>query len=121
MTPAMIDTPSLIPLPDRPPAAALLVDQCRRWRRGERVLVEAYLERHSVLRADGEALLDLLYNEVVLRQQHGEVPGLDEYLQRFPHLAPQLRVQFALDQALQSAEGTPSAATGSGPSRAACL
>ena len=90
------------PAPDRTAAgapggdslAAALLEQCRRWRQGERVLVEAYLEQHPALRADANAVLDLLYNEFVLRDQRGEKPQLDEYLERFPELAPELRVQF---------------------------
>jgi hypothetical protein len=60
-----------------------------------------YLEQHIGLRADRETLLDLIFNEFVLREQLGDVPRVGEYLGRFPNLAPQLRIQFALDQALQ--------------------
>jgi WD40 repeat protein/tRNA A-37 threonylcarbamoyl transferase component Bud32 len=98
----MHDTPSRMTPAAEPLLAAVLLDQCRRWRQGERVLVEAYLEQQPALRADADTLLDLLYNEVLLRQQRGEVTRLDEYVERFPELAPQLRVQFALDQALRS-------------------
>ncbi len=33
---------------------------------------------------DDDELLDLIYNEVVLREEDGESPELDEYLRRFP-------------------------------------
>jgi tetratricopeptide (TPR) repeat protein len=80
----------------------LLRDDLRaRWQRGERVAVEAYLERHPGLPAD--ALLDLIYQEVVLLQEAGEAPQLEEYLSRFPQFATQLRDQFEVDQALESA------------------
>jgi serine/threonine protein kinase len=80
----------------------LLEEQRDRWQRGERVLVEAYLTRESELPA--EAVLDLITNEVLLRQEAGEAPRLDEYLQRFPHLAEALRVQFEVERAINAGD-----------------
>ena len=40
------------------------------------------------------ALLDLIYNEVVLREEDGESPQLEEYLDRFPGHDDALRAQF---------------------------
>src|SRR5262245_24452061 len=83
------------------PALDLLrADQRRRWEQGERALVETYLEREPGLRTDTEALLDLIYNEVVCRELSGEQPELGEYQQRFPHLADQLKDQFDVHRAL---------------------
>jgi serine/threonine protein kinase len=45
--------------------------------------------------------LDLIYSEVLLREQRGEQPALAEYLERFPDLADQLRLQFELDEVVQ--------------------
>src|SRR5262249_54021677 len=47
-------------------------------------------------------LLDLICNEVILRGKQGEVPRLEEYLERFPDLASQLRLQLEVEQALQA-------------------
>jgi hypothetical protein len=74
-------------LPPRELAALVHLDQARRWARGECLSVDAYLEKHPALRADPEALLDLLCNEIILRQQHGDSPDLDDYLARFPEVA----------------------------------
>jgi WD40 repeat protein len=71
-------------------------DQQRRWRRGERVPVEAYLAACPTL--TGDDALDLVIGEMLLRQEIGERPALSEYLWRFPHFAEQLRVQFAIDR-----------------------
>ena len=49
-----------------------------------------------------DLLLDLIYNEVVLREEDGEWPELDEYLRRFPQHAEDLRAQFDVHRALQS-------------------
>src|SRR5262245_53571015 len=86
-----------------PSLLSLLVWQRECWRRGERVGVEQVLSRHPAARPDADALLDLIYNEVVLREEAGESPRLDEYVARFPALAEPLRVQFEVDDALGSA------------------
>ncbi len=78
--------------------AQLEDDQRARWQRGERVRVEDYLERHPALRDEPETVVDLVYNEFLLRQQRGETPQPEEYLERFPDLAESLRRQFEVHQ-----------------------
>jgi serine/threonine protein kinase len=53
----------------------LLDEQSRSWRRGQRVPVEAYRERHPALQSDPEGLLDLIYHEMV--GAFGEVQVMD--------------------------------------------
>ena len=74
----------------------LLADQRDCWKRGERMPVEVYLERHPDLRANPEAMLDLIYHEVVLREQIGEEPTAEEYIGRFPPLTDAIREQFEI-------------------------
>jgi WD40 repeat protein len=85
----------------RPMAEALCSEQGQQWQRGERVLVEAYLAQHPELQSNIEALLDLIYNEVLLREQTGEAAQLDEYVRRFPHLAGPLKDLFAVHRAVE--------------------
>ncbi len=80
--------------------AGLCADQANRWRRGDRVLVEAYLEQHPALREDPEALLDLIQGELLLRREAGEAPTLEEYRRRFPGQAELLRDLLLLHRAL---------------------
>jgi WD40 repeat protein len=80
--------------------ALLLADQRRCWRRGERVAVEVYRDRLPQLRQDDDILLDLIWSEVVLREESGETTVWEEYAGRFPHLAERLRRQFDLHAAL---------------------
>src|SRR4051812_38656592 len=47
----------------------LLDDQRRRWAQGERVPAEAYLPGFPGGAADAEAFLDVVYQEVLLREQ----------------------------------------------------
>jgi hypothetical protein len=82
--------------------AALLAEQGRRWREGECVPVEALLEAHPTLGASSDAILDLIYNELLLREQRGETPTPEEYRRRFPQLAEALALLFEVDRALQS-------------------
>ena len=84
--------------------AMLLVDQKRCWLQGERVLVEEYCRQMPSLRDDTESLLDLIYSEVLLRERRGEQPTLAEYVERFPDVADQLRIQFEFDQVINSSD-----------------
>jgi WD40 repeat protein/predicted Ser/Thr protein kinase len=90
------------PLPARGDLSRLLDDQRRRWAGGERVLVEDYLPTFAHVLADPDALLDLLYHEVVVREEVGDAPELGEYVRRFPQFGRQLRDQFAVHAALRS-------------------
>jgi WD40 repeat protein/serine/threonine protein kinase len=79
---------------------SVLSDQQARWKTGERPAVEALLKSHPDLSADREAILDLIYHEVILRESEGQRPTVDEYLERFPDLADELRLQFEVHACL---------------------
>jgi hypothetical protein len=74
--------------------AAAMAEQRRRWQAGESLSVESLLESHSQLRADRDAILDLISQEVVLRQQRGETIDLTEYQARFQGLSAELSQLF---------------------------
>ncbi len=98
----MTDTPDTpIGATLRTPVLSLLDDQTSHWQQGERVSIESYLANHAFLSSDAEALLDLVYNEVRLRDERGEAPRLEEYQRRFPDLADLLAIQFEVHQALR--------------------
>ena len=67
----------------------------------------AYLRQYPALQSDADALLDLIYNEVFLREQAGDRPRLEEYRQRFPHLAAELQIQFEVHRAIARHHGVP--------------
>jgi serine/threonine protein kinase/tetratricopeptide (TPR) repeat protein len=83
-------------------AEALRADQCARWGQGERVLVEEYLAAHPGFTDHPEAVLELVYNEILQREERGEVPRLAEYKERFPTLAADLAPLFELHHGLDS-------------------
>jgi serine/threonine-protein kinase len=87
------------------PPPQLLLEQRRHWRRGERLRVEDFLEKYPPLRLGAAGILDLVCNEIDLREELGEAPQLDEYLQRFPQFAEELERQFEVHRALQGKPG----------------
>jgi WD40 repeat protein/predicted Ser/Thr protein kinase len=94
-------------------------DQAHRWRDGDHVLVEAYLQAHPALRADHEGLLDLINHEVLVREASGERPHLEEYQRRFPELKGPLRELFEVHAVLEAevppATGSAASALATGP------
>src|SRR5262245_12429787 len=94
-----------------------MADQEARWRSSTPLLVEHYLEREPNLAADPESVLDLIYKEVLLRTERGDLPQFEEYAHRFPHLTDALGPIFEIHQALESEEdpATPSVPEATGP------
>jgi serine/threonine protein kinase len=82
----------------------LRADQSQRWSRGERVLVESYLQEHPELSCDPETLLALVFAEVMLRLESGEAPTLAEYLARFPQQGDKLRQRWAAHKLIAEPE-----------------
>src|SRR5208282_4630555 len=82
----------------------LQIDQSRRWHQGEQIQVEAYLERYPELRSNPDCVLDLLSNEMVLREESGQEVLLDTYSRRFPELVAQLSPLIEVHRALKSGE-----------------
>jgi hypothetical protein len=66
----------------------LRAERRRRWQTGDRVLAEAFLQRYPELQSDSNLATELIYHEVLLREELGERPDVREYVSRFPHLAP---------------------------------
>src|SRR5262249_22178952 len=99
-----------------PPARlveALRADQVQRWRRGERLRAEVYLNAFPDVREVDEDALVLIWGEALLRFEAGEAPQPGGYRARFPRHAEALTLQFQLQVHLQTiAEPTPFAACG---------
>jgi tetratricopeptide (TPR) repeat protein/tRNA A-37 threonylcarbamoyl transferase component Bud32 len=83
-------------------AAALRQQMWRRWRAGDRVRVEEYLQRYAALADHPGDVLLLIGDEIALREEHGESPNVTEYEQRFPEHGAALRQQFEVRQALRN-------------------
>jgi eukaryotic-like serine/threonine-protein kinase len=84
----------------------LEVDQRRRWLIGQRVNLRSYGKRFPVLLGEPEAFFELLYHEILVREGLGEDPDPEEYAREFPELAPRLKLQFEVHDALSSVDLT---------------
>src|SRR5262245_22548604 len=80
--------------PVRAPLEELKEDQRRRWSMGVPQSLETYLEQHPEVDNHPGAVVELIYNEVLLRERHGETPRPEDYTPRFPHLSEEIALQF---------------------------
>jgi eukaryotic-like serine/threonine-protein kinase len=82
----------------------LLVDMQARWFRGERPTIQDYLRELPELAQSKEAMLDLLYCEVELREKHGVELVPEYYIEVLPHLESEIRKLFEVHAAFLSSE-----------------
>jgi serine/threonine protein kinase/tetratricopeptide (TPR) repeat protein len=82
----------------------LLADVCaaqrRRWLEGDCVPAATLLHQHPRLADAVDCAVELVYNEILLREERGEVPAVEEYVGQFPQWASQLRQLFEVHGAL---------------------
>jgi hypothetical protein len=94
-----------------PPSSTLVErlaqDLGQRWRAGQRPLVEEYLALFPELGNHPQAVVELIYEELCLRQEHGQERAAAEVLRRFPQWQEQLRVLLACHDLLQSEPVSP--------------
>jgi WD40 repeat protein/serine/threonine protein kinase len=83
-------------------ALLLRAHQQRAWRAGQPIYVETYLKELPGWAADDPEILELIWCEILLREERGEQPLLAEYELRFPKFGSQLHRLAALQQALRS-------------------
>jgi serine/threonine protein kinase/Flp pilus assembly protein TadD len=79
----------------------------RRWRAGERPVVEDFLALYPELGARPEAAVELIYEELCLRQEHGEAADVEDVLRRFPQWRERLRVVIECHRFLGSGPAAP--------------
>ncbi|MEZ6122235.1 MAG: protein kinase [Planctomycetaceae bacterium] len=70
------------------------------WQAGQQPSARELLAG-TTLADDDEATLDLVYNEVVLREQLGLEIHPDDYLQQYPHLQEELKLHFEIHAAIK--------------------
>ncbi len=74
--------------------------QSSEWKCGHRILPEELTLEISDETTRRDLLLELIHNEVILREELGELPTLAEYQSRYPALAEDLQIQWTLDLAV---------------------
>src|SRR5262249_40413893 len=77
-------------------------EQRQRWQGGEQIPAAAYLQEYPQVAAAASCAVELIYNEILLREEQGETPQLQKYLRQFPQFASQLERVLAVHQALHS-------------------
>ncbi|HEV8062406.1 MAG TPA: protein kinase [Gemmataceae bacterium] len=80
--------------------AELAARMVQSWRDGERFLAEAILNERPTLWNDPEAALELIYEELCLREEWAVPATLDELRRRFPQWQAQLEVLFRYQRLL---------------------
>ncbi len=88
-----------------PTLQSLLNEQHRRWAAGDRPTVEQLLDHPSSIHLTTDERLDLIYSEILLREQTGEQIDPASFLARFPDLAEPLRLQFEVHCGLVGLSG----------------
>ncbi|HEV3447485.1 MAG TPA: serine/threonine-protein kinase [Gemmataceae bacterium] len=76
----------------------------RDLRAGRPCRAEDLLEQHSLLAADTDAAVELIYTEFSTREQLGQQPTEEEYLQRFPKWRQHLKEQFQVHALVGTAD-----------------
>src|SRR4051794_21757433 len=94
----------------------LRLDQQRSWRTGNERLVESYVSEHPELGGDHNLLLDFIYGEYCLIEEVRGAVQTDDYYERFPQLAADLRPLFEVHNALNSEAISGRAMAKGGPS-----
>ena len=80
----------------------LLAGELRsRWRNGSRVGVESLGPQFETVAKNEEHLLDLIYHEVLIREEFGTAARLEDFVQRFPAHAERLQRLFAVHGAIE--------------------
>lgn len=82
----------------------ILERQQRSWNDDDPISIEMFLAETPVLREQSSAIVDLIYAEILLREQRGENPSKEEYVSRFPNLSDSIERQFQIHRALEPSD-----------------
>ena len=72
-----------------------------RWRSGQRVSIETLGAAFAQVAKNEEQLLELVYHEVLIREEFGEKPTVDDFTARFPQHVERLQRLFAVHGAIE--------------------
>ncbi|HQX50084.1 MAG TPA: protein kinase, partial [Planctomycetaceae bacterium] len=92
--------------------------QLHAWQCGERLLVETLVADMTLPLSESE-LLELIFAEVMLRGECGEVCSVEDYLQRFPQFVDSLRRLFSIQEAMNGDSNRPNDSSASPVANAA--
>lgn len=78
-----------------------------RWNAGQRVVAESLLNLHAELLRDPDAAIDVIYEEVILREAHGEEDPWPGMFARFPQWKGRLEALRDCHRLLEPTAGQP--------------
>ena len=78
----------------------MLWQQSQSWRHGKGTRTEEFLDCYPALFTDGELVLDLIYSEYLLNRKIDPTTTLEQFSQRFPNYADQLRQQVEFHEGI---------------------
>jgi serine/threonine protein kinase len=87
--------------------ATLAAEMAERWQAGDAALAEEFLARHPELSDDPEAAIQLIYEEICLRQEYGQEASAAQVLCRFPQWRAPLEVLLECHRLLQKESTAP--------------
>ncbi len=96
-------------------ATAAREELVARWRAGEEIRAESFLQGLSAVAAQPELAMLIITGEVHARNATGQAPTLEEYEHRFPMLLTRLAAQFALIEGLATGSASSLSAGGLEP------
>jgi eukaryotic-like serine/threonine-protein kinase len=82
-------------------------EMIERWRQGERPLSEEFLNRHPELWQRPQEALELIYEEICLRQEYGLPVTPEDFIRRFPQWREQLEVLLDCHRMLEGGQPSP--------------
>ena len=78
----------------------LLDRQRKSWKAGSPIKVDEIVRQFPALKEREDFLIDLLYAEVLLREENGDAPARSDYTILFPYLKEKIDRQFQVHEAL---------------------
>ena len=72
------------------------------WQAGSTRLAEEWLDRHPEVKAKPELAVRVIYEELCLREEHGESVDLDELRRRFPQFREALSLLLSCHRLMNS-------------------
>ncbi len=85
----------------------LVKEMNARWENGERVTVEELLAEHVALRTNAEAVIELVYEELCLRERTGDQQPPERILARFPQWRDELQMLLDCHEAFHELVAEP--------------
>ncbi len=96
-----------LPVADQEVVDRLVKEMNTRWEKGERATAEELLAEHTELESNAEAVIELVYEELCLRERHGDRESPERIFARFPQWQAELRMLLDCHEAFHELVAEP--------------